>query len=84
MLEQQAAALPSVVPAPGIAGHTAGMVVSLTLSSTAVVTAVATLFKVGRWMGRRESNEIHTDRRLDEIAADVRDVRAFLLNQGAK
>lgn len=71
---------PAAAPHPA----TVAMVVSFTLSGSALLTALVTLWKVGRWMGRREATEEHVEKRLDEIALDVRDVRAFLMNQGAK
>lgn len=48
MLEQAAAAIVHQ-PAP-----TAGIVVSVTLSAGAILTAIGTLFKVARWMGHTE------------------------------
>lgn len=82
MIEQAAA------PVPTMSFHAAGLVVSITLSAGALVTALGTLWKVGHWMGRRESTEEHVEKRLDSIANDVRDVRAFLMTmtqaQGGK
>lgn len=78
MIEQAAAvAQPSGLPFP-----IAGAVVSITLSAGAVVSAIGTLVKVSRWMGQRETTEKHLGERLDEIATDVREVRAFLLKRG--
>lgn len=80
MIEQAAAA----APAPAFNLPMAGVVVSVTLSAGALLTALGTLFKVGHWMGRRESTEEHLEKRLDAMHNDVRDVRAFLMKRGAE
>jgi hypothetical protein len=79
MIEQAAV----VASAPVSHLPTAGVVVAITLSSGALLTALGTLWKVGHWMGRRESTEEHVEQRLENIAEDVREIRALLMKKGS-
>ena len=55
------------------------IVVSLTMSFGAVVTALTALVKASRWMGKTEALQEEQNRRLDDIRDDLREIRAVLI-----
>lgn len=67
------------------------VVVSTTLSVASMATALASLFRVGRWIGTHDARaDAHTasleqfrrdqTARLEEIREDVREIRGLLLS----
>lgn len=55
------------------------VVVSLTMSFGAVITALTALVKASRWMGKTEAMQEEQTRRLDDIRDDLREIRAVLI-----
>lgn len=77
MLLTQAA---TVVPSATTIGiGPTGVIVSVTLSASAVFTALAALVKVSRWIGHTEATQAAQTERLDEIRGDVREIRSALI-----
>lgn len=56
------------------------IVVSVTMSIGAILTALATLFRVARWIGHTDATTNANTQRLDEIRQDVREIRAAILS----
>ena len=57
------------------------VVVSVTLSAGAILTALGTLFRVARWIGHTDAMQSAQTQRLEEIRQDVREIRAVLLER---
>lgn len=60
---------------------TPSAVVSVTMSFTAIVTALTALVRVSRWMGHTDALQAAHTQRLDEIRDDLREIRAVLIPQ---
>lgn len=58
------------------------IVVSVTMSAGAILTALATLARVARWIGHTDAMQSAQTQRLDEIRQDVREIRAAILSRG--
>lgn len=56
-------------------------VASVTLSAGAILTAIAALVRVARWIGHTDAIQRTQTQRLDEIRQDVREIRAVLLER---
>jgi len=77
MIEQAATVVQQSGPTVGIG--TTGVIVSITLSGSAIATALAALVKVSRWIGHTEATQNAQTERLDEIRSDLREIRSTLI-----
>ena len=77
MIEQAATVVQQSGATVGIG--TTGVIVSITLSASAITTALAALVKVSRWIGHTEATQNAQTERLDEIRKDVREIRSAVM-----